>query len=555
MSSVGSADKRNSQDDAIRRARETYQERESEQAKRHSQELKNITEAHRAELLELQELHNRQMDELKSKTQDAMSARDMKYQKEIGELREIQQSTLRRQAQDAESRSRELDKTLRGENQRLAQTKDQQKQLMEGQYKDQLQQKDRQFEELSTNARVGSQKANAETTKKMAEAHEKEMQLVANDRARLLEQSTRDRENLRRVKDVQISDLEREKRIQNDRMSTMQEANLREQSEYHRQSLEQARGAFDHAIKKNRDRYQEAEQKHAIENRGAFDAFKEDVSERINNRLTVGEAANQHLKNELVRQQADMQRKKNIEVQNVRDAMQGNIEQLEAARRETVAAANKEASENIGKAQKRSEEMMGRTNRFYQDKIVTDKMTANERYDRAKTDFNMQRQHSESTSKNRLEKLKSQSERDEVMLRGFHENSLTAQRENFDVSLRDLRERNKRDQDSIFQSFSDQALEREAKFQSKLTDVNRKYEKQLQDARDTSQKSLKAAGVVSDREKKQLLEQKNLEIQRQASQYENKLAKAEETHRRELDQLTRRHQESLENLTRAKGKG
>ncbi len=555
MSSVGSADKRNSQDDAIRRARETYQERESEQAKRHSQELKNITEAHRAELLELQELHNRQMDELKSKTQDAMSARDMKYQKEIGELREIQQSTLRRQAQDAESRSRELDKTLRGENQRLAQTKDQQKQLMEGQYKDQLQQKDRQFEELSTNARVGSQKANVETTKKMTEAHEKEMQLVAKNRAELLEQSTRDRENLRRAKDVQISDLEREKRIQNDRMSTMQEANLREQSEYHKQSLEQARGAFDHAIKKNRDRYQEAEQKHAGENRGAFDAFKEDVSERINNRLTVGEAANQHLKNELVRQQADMQRKKNIEVQNVRDAMQGNIEQLEAARRETVAAANKEASENIGKAQKRSEEMMGRTNRFYQDKIVTDKMTANERYDRAKTDFNMQRQHNESTSENRLEKLKSQSERDEVMLRGFHENSLTAQRENFDVSLRDLRERNKRDQDSIFQSFSDQALEREAKFQSKLTDVNRKYEKQLQDARDTSQKSLKVAGVVSDREKKQLLEQKNLEIQRQASQYENKLAKAEETHRRELDQLTRRHQESLENLTRAKGKG
>lgn len=555
MSSVGSADNRNSQDEAIRRARETYQERESDQAKRHSQELKNITEAHRAELREIQELHNRQMEELKSKTQDAMSARDMRYQKEIGELREIQQSTLRRQAQEAENKSKQIDQALRGEIQRVGQTKEQQKQVMAGQYEDQLRQKDRQFEDLSNKARTDSQSANAEIKRKMNEAHEKEKQAIVADRTRQLEEATRDLENVRRVKDVQIGDLEREKRMQNARMSTMQEANMKEQSEYHKQSLEQARGSFDQAITKNRERYQEALQKQSDTNRGALDTFKEDVSDRINNRLTVGEAENQRLKNELARQQADLLRKKNREVQNVRDAMQGNIEQLENARRETVGEANKQAAEDIARAQKRNDDLMSRTNRFFQEKIVTDKMTANERYDKAQADFVQRKQHQEATSENRIAKLKNQNEREETMLRGYFDESSVAQRENFDLSLRELRERNKRDQDMIFKNFADQSMEREAKFQTKLTEVNAKYEKQIQEMRDTSQKSLKAAGIMADREKKQLLDQKNLELQRQASQYENKLAKVEETHRREMEQINRRHQESLENLTKVKGKG
>jgi hypothetical protein len=75
MSSVGSADKRSQQDEALRRARENYQDKEVDQAKKHSQDLKRLTEAHQAELREMQEAHTKQMEDIKVRTREAISAR------------------------------------------------------------------------------------------------------------------------------------------------------------------------------------------------------------------------------------------------------------------------------------------------------------------------------------------------------------------------------------------------------------------------------------------------------------------------------------------------
>jgi len=195
---------------------------------------------------------------------------------------------------------------------------------------------------------------------------------------------------------------------------------------------------------------------------------------------------------------------------------------------------------------------MGRTNRFYQEKLIMDRARADERVERANVDHEKKLSHTEITNRSRFDKLSAQAEREEKSMRNFFEQSSLAQRENFEMSLRDLRERNKRDQDLIVANFSRQAREREEKFREKLGEITSKHAIQVQDLQQDSERRERELLTSHQKEKKELVAQKNLEIQRQATQYENRIAKMEEAHKQQVDIMQRRHEESLANMTRSK---
>lgn len=552
MSSVGSAEKRSSQDEALRRTRETYQEREAEEAKRHAQEVKKMTEAHQTELEALRASHDAQMEELKSKTGEAMSARDMKYQKETQELRDMHQAAMRRQAKENESRSGENEKALKTELDRTKTTMTEQKNVMAGQYEDQLRDKDKRFEEFFASSRQMSQNSNVEQRDRMNKAHAKEMKALTDGQNRQNVENQRSYENLRRTKDGQLADLEREKKFETQRLTTMNEAAQKELSADYKEGMDQAREAFEYGLKKNREGYDKSLMKDREANTASVNAFKTDIGERVNNRLTVGEADNRQLKADLSRQRTALTRQKDREVRNMRDAMQANVEALDKSRHETVDAANERSATEIMRLTKKNDDLVNRTNRFYQDKIVQDQGRSDERFEASKMSYEKQLQHKEITEENRVAKLQAQNDREETMLRGFFEKSSNSQRENFEGALRDLRDRNKQDQESIFQNFAKASMEREQKFQSKLTETNTRFEKQIQDLKEANLKAIRDQATMAERDKKAAINQKNLEMQRQASQYENRLAKSDETHKRELENLNRRHEESMANLTKAK---
>lgn len=554
MSSVGNAEKRSAQDEALRRARETYQEKETDQAKGHAAEMKRMAESYQAEIRDLQDTHNTQMNDLKDKAQDAVSNRDMRYQKEIEELRSMHQNQVRRQALEADTRMQKTRETAKASVEHTTAVKDQQKQVMAEQYESQIANDGKKFENYTNESRAKLQETVAGQREKLNQAHGKEVTALTAERDQVKNSGRKDFEDLRKHKDGQLRELAESKRAETNRLSSAFESTLREEKRTNQLNMDDNRLGMKEGISRNRDRFQKALDERDASSRNSTEAFKASTADRINNRLNAGDAENHHLKNEITRQQTSMNKAKNREVQNVRDSMQANIVDLEEQRLATVEASNEKNKGEIDKVQKQNNQLVNRTNRFFQDKIVNERITAEERNTSTKFGLEKRLERAEMTGDDRASKLQVSNQRGEANLKSFFENTSNAQRDNYESTLRDLRETNKRDQDTIFQNFAKQSNEREMKFQQKISSVSGKFETEIQVMKEDQTKKMTDQMTIANKEKKNIVEQKNGEILRQASQYENRIAKLEETHRREVDGIKERHAESLTSMTRSKGR-
>ncbi|MDX9731449.1 MAG: hypothetical protein RBT63_06740 [Bdellovibrionales bacterium] len=549
MSSVGSADKRSSQDEALRRAREEYQEKETTMAKKHAQNLKRMSEAHRAEVSEMQESHNAQLEELKARTREAISARDMKYQKEADRLRTMHQSQLRKNAEENDVRMRTVEAQADGEIRSANARNEQQKTELASQYERQIANQNKKMSESFEQSREDVQQSIGEQKRRMGETHRREMDAVLKGRERMQAEHTRDYSALKQSSDQQIRDLKNAKQSSEQKMSAQYLAGLKEQESAHNANTDFMRESMEQGLADNRERYRKALDKQAEASKNNSEAFQATIGDRVNSRVNRGELENVRLKNELSRQRTDLTRKKNLEVKNTKTAMQSNIDQLEKSRRETVTASNEKTASEIRNLQKKNDELMSRTNRFYQDKLLVDRVNSGERNNAVRSDLEKQLRVSELNAQTRSNLQQANHQRTEASMREFYDQSSIALREQYEQSLRDAREKNQQEQDMIFENFTKQAADRELKFRAKLTDVTSKYENQIQMLKDQQGKQLRSQQTLADRERKQAIDQKNLEIQRQSSQYESRLAKQEASHRQQVDQMNRRHEESLASMT------
>ncbi len=554
MSSVGSADKRSQQEEALRRARETYQDKEVDQAKNHSQDLKRLTEVHQSELREMEEAHTRQMEDLKVRTREAISARDMRYQKEIEDLRSMHQNQARRYAQEADVKQKQTQEFLKGQLQTTVAIKDRQSEEQKAQYEAKLGDTTKRFTDGLDQNRESAKKSLDSEKQKLMDAHKKEVDAIVQDRNRQLDQSQRSFHSLRKTKEQQIKKLEEAARHNQDRLSQAHMSTLREQAADHNNGLTRARAGLTEGLEQNRNRYEKALEENVERYSMNSEAAKSSIQERIENQINVRETQNRALKNDLNRQKADLINQKNREVANVRSAMGENIDQLEKARVATVEASNARNAKVIKNVIDENNQHLVKNNRIFQDKITVEKSRAEEHLGNTKNGYERELAMKDLQANTREEKIKGINQREEEYLKAFYSESISANRDNFETSLREIRDKNKRDQDLIFQNFSKQSSEREVKFQAKLTELNERHQDQMQKIKAEQANVMKNQVNISAKEKKVIVEQKNVEMQQQAAQFENRIAKLEETHRREVESLNRRHEESLVSMTRAKPK-
>ncbi|RYZ67937.1 MAG: hypothetical protein EOP05_17085 [Proteobacteria bacterium] len=133
----------------------------------------------------------------------------------------------------------------------------------------------------------------------------------------------------------------------------------------------------------------------------------------------------------------------------------------------------------MNKNNKTNEEILNRTHRFYQDKLSMEDMRAEERLGNTEANLKKQIAADKTTTEGRFTKLKSFNEVEQGKLRNYFDRATGSMKENFETSLRDMRDRNMRDQQALIQTFQKQAQENDAKLQAKITDVGVKYEKQI----------------------------------------------------------------------------
>jgi hypothetical protein len=158
MSSINSAD-RNNQDEKLRRARESYQQNEVENTKKQKSEIRKLTENHQAEIQALQDAHTKQIEDFKAKATDSFTRRDMSYQKDMDEMREMHREQLRRLAFEADTKNNRTEETYKGELERTQHRGQIQAEQLRGSFEGQVRERDQKLEEFTERNRAAMKDA------------------------------------------------------------------------------------------------------------------------------------------------------------------------------------------------------------------------------------------------------------------------------------------------------------------------------------------------------------------------------------------------------------
>lgn len=535
-------------DDALRRARENYQNRESDQAKRHGQQIRQMTETHQQEIQRLKEEHSRQMDELQRKTTELINRKDLEFQRETNGIKELHQKALRRAAVESEDRVNRSETALKNEIERVIKTGAQQRQILKNNYETQLREQDNRFEDYAAGARRAQQQETIETKRRLNQVHQKEVSELVDDRDNRLQEAHNANEELRKnMKDTLKSETRRQAN-EKDRLVGEHKIAIYGERENHRLAQELQREAFDHGIKRNKERYEAAVEDQRSRMEDARDALSDTVNERLNNQVRGLELSYRKLKEDQSRDRRSNEQKKAMEVQNVKDAMQRNINELERVRAETVDASAKKTREEILRNNEGFEKALSGTNRFYQDKMAMDNLRSNERFMKEKNDHDKVLTQEKLSANARVNKLMSFNQIEEGKLRSFFENTTKQMREGFENTVRELRNRSKQEQETMFAQFNKSSQENEAKFQEELSNVALKYEKQIAIMKEKHQRELKEQQKLAVRQKSEVEKKANTDLKAQESQYQYRLVKLEETQKKEIEALRAQHEEALANL-------
>lgn len=551
MSSIGGAD-RNSQDESVRRARETYEQREAENIKKQKAEMRKMTETHQSEVLALRDSHDKQLAELKEKAKDALTRRDMEYQRDVNEMRGIHREQLRRAAQESEDKSTRVEETLKGELARSQAIDERQKAQLRESFETEIRNRDNHLEAKSKESREEIAKGLDANRRRLNAAHEKEKDAIVKDRDRRLENAQMGYDELRKVKDSTIANERAQREMQVERLGRNFQSQIRNNHEDNAARQDIQREAFGMGLKESRERYKKALDKNAKAMEDARGDLTETVNGRMNRKIAVLEDELSDAQRVRDREKASLEAKKSLEVRNLRDAFQKNVDEYERQNKGLRQESNLERAQEIKRVNEQNAEALIASNRFYQEKIGLDDVRNEERFSKSKSDFEAKLQNMEASSGSRFEKLKNFNSLEQEKMRAYFDQATASMRENFETTLREMRMRQKAEQDQLFAGFAKQNREVEEKNQGRLQDLTMRYEKQIADMSMKHQKAIKEERELAARQFKEQERKFTGEMATQNSQLEYRIAKNEDSHKRELDDMKRKHQESLANIIKTR---
>lgn len=550
MAAVGGAGGDRSEE--IRKIREGAAKRESEQAKSQAQRINNLHETHETELETIQKGHERELDTLKTKSREQLSSRDMRYQKEIDGLRELHAKQLQRQKMDADTVLSQTQKSLKGENARVRETTDQQKEIIRSAYDQELKEREGRFEEYVKESRQGQQESTLEVKKKMSNVHAKETDALVKDRDKRIAELQKKTENVGQAKDEKYRLLENQKKQMEDRLLHDSRQALGRERETNLAIQKENRQDLEASVEQIKNRYEKAAETNRRDMEGARGNLEDSVMGRMNAKIRVLEDEKANLTSAQPRDRVASERQKSRELQNLRDNMQANIDNLQEVRDETLAAANEKTKTEIARVSKGNDTALNTQNRFYQDKIAQDTIRNTERLDRVEMESARLLGSEKASNTTRFEKLKGFSEMEQGKMRAYFERATTAMKENFEETLREMRERNQKEQQQLFSQFAKRSQENDAKFQGQMGELTVRYERQIADIQENHMKEMKDQQAVVEREKKEASRKSNATLSAQSSQFEYRINKIEESHAKQIADLKRKHDESLANLVKSR---
>lgn len=548
MSSVSGSDNSSRKDDAVRRAREEYQSKESELMKKHQRELRRISEMHNSELENVKQAHAAQIEELKNQSRNTVTTRDRKYQKEIDGLRDMHRKQLESLANDTQKSIEVNNRTTDSEMEQLRLRYESRiKDLSDDHNRNSQTQTENYNKSLDENREISRQSIN-EQREKLNKKHMDELTTLNQYQQRQKDQLQREYNTYRkdseiRMKNQSVQHLQDKQRMSENSIDQM--IRNREAGEVQKEIL---RDGFAEGLDTMRKRYEEKAKEERILRDDSVGAFKESVNDRIEGRIRSLERENQDLKASNVTSELQMKREKERQVQAVRDSYGRNIENLEEQRQMLLDSNNKRRARDLAEQQKEYEKRFAQTNRFYGEKIELQERRSAQAMEATVNDLKAHGEHLRNTTDARVKHIVEETEAEKVRMREHQMNTHQTMRDLQSDELREIRLNADQQRFDAIERMKDQIRKREIQHSDQMSTVVSKYEKEIKRLNDEMVKSKRQGDLDNKRLVDEVMRAHQKELSSQNIQTQERLKNMEEQHNREIKVINERNQAQLDQV-------
>lgn len=543
-----SAADRARQSDRISQTREEAEEKETKLLKRKNEQLKRAEQRHQQELAKLNQAYQSQLGKVREDQKETLSEREMDHQESLSTLRKVYTGNLQNKMESQETDKKILIENFENEIGKRKTIAESQKQNLLQKQEIELAKRDESLGEVTVNAREKMKEAIDNTSRRLREAHEKEVKLFKSNNDQTVIQSQIDKSQMRKAFESQkqaairqgdFKEAEWKQKYQElyDQVTETQESGQNSQGQL-----------LSHGLKQVKDKYEKKLQKKTEQMEKSNESFQDSVAGRVDGQVRSKDSRIQALSHKLNNQIVNDQRLRSIERNNLQSTYEDKLHNLEGQRdmtKETMLELNKKRIEGM---KEKNDHLLRQANQDYRSQIDIERSRFRESEMTSEQMKEYELNRIANRAEDRVGKLQQLTELNAKRLSGYYDDNLDLAREGFEKKIVDQRERNIELQGQNNRMMADRFRKIENTYSKKLEAAASNYEIKLQEMKDRHEREMRRLEgtsklLLEDKEKGHRTEKDSTEMK-----YETRISLMQQEHNERLEKVQKKHQEELRDL-------
>ncbi|MFN7825476.1 MAG: hypothetical protein ACK5P6_08950 [Pseudobdellovibrionaceae bacterium] len=548
MSSSVTASDRNRHTEELKNAREEYQSREAEQAKKQKRELTRMQQKHDEEIDQLTEAYKSQLGSMKNASSEQLKKREENYQAQIQKLRSMHTEQLRRKVMEQEEMKRANTEAYESEIAKNKQINEQQKNLLKSNFDNSLAERDRTVRDLGERNRDTITKSMENQKKRLNEKHSAEIEAISEDRDLRIGTSERNAKLTRNTLENRIKEQERLNRQNLDRVNSNWESIYNENQKSHNAVMNSRDEMLKGERRRMSDRFEKATTDKLEELQNAYNYLKDQTAERLDREVRTASVNSRQAQNDRIIDMITNRRIRNIERDNLVEEYEKRMDVVNEQRDKTQAVAMEMAHGRVDKILEKTDKLISDVNQDNRMKQNVKDMQHRQDRDQLVTQAKASEEHLRNKSQERIEKVMTVTNKSQINQEKLHRNNLDQLRTNYQENLVSQREAHLDSLKETYTRMDERLRSNESKFESKLRETVNNYESKLEQMEELKRSDLKRQKDAHEARMSQLQKAHQGDQVGQNQKFELKMSQLEETHKKDIERLERRHHEQMSSL-------
>ena len=528
--------------------REEAEEREAKLLLRKNEQLKRAEQRHQKELARLNDSYRNQLSSIREQQMETLSERDSDYQAGTERLRKQYSNQIQKKYENSDLEKSQIKDNYENRIAKQKEISEMQKENLLTKQKAEIKNRDSSLTEISTRSQEKMKQAIDNNSKRMRNAHEKEMVALRASREKQLRDAELEKLRTRDAFEGQVDSEKAKNEYQEANWRTKYNA-LYEKAFDPDNSEGPTRSQMLKAELENiENRYSKKYEQKANQMEENRNAFEQTVSNRVNNQVKSRDLKIATLQNKVAKQAVDDRRLRSMEQKNLTNAYEDKIGDLENQKSQIQEVMQDLNAERIGKMKQQNEGVLRMATTDYRSQAQIEKARNQEYINQLELMQNENLDRVQTRAESRVEKLERTTNQTTQKLTEFFNESIDLNRDGFERKIVDQREKNLQLQSQNQKMMSEKFRKLEKSFTQRLDSAVETYETKLQEMKDRHEKEIRSVMnqekiKSQDREKGHRTERDSLEMK-----YESKLAMIQEQHQEQLDRIQSRHQQDMRDL-------